>query len=309
MALPPGYTFPSADTLRVATWNVENFVDAHDDPYVDAGRENDPGPAMPRRVARFAEAVRAMNADVVVLQEFESEAFLQQIVRERLDDMGYRFFAGLESPTWFQNVLVMSRVPLGVMDSYADVVTPLDGIRTDEGEPAARSLINHRLWRVDVRARADVRLSLVGAHLKAGRDPYDVGWRVGQIRFLHNQLARLQAVRPDENVLIAGDLNSTADSPELRLLLNDPARPAPDTMRVGADRWTMRFANPLAGPSTFTHPSDDPARQLDYLLVNDALAPALLDGSMRVARPLSPDDMAATSDHLPVVATFTVGRP
>jgi endonuclease/exonuclease/phosphatase family metal-dependent hydrolase len=310
MALPPGYTFPERDTLRVATWNVENFVDRHDDPYVDAERENDPGEAMAGRVERFARAVRAMNADVVVVQEMESEAFLQQIVEERLPESGYAFFASTESPTWFQNVVVMSRYPLGVLRSYADVVTPLVGQTTDDGEPAATALINHRLWMVDVRTSAGPSaraLTLVGAHLKAGSSARDRAWRTGQIRFLHTELTRLLARRPDADILVAGDLNATADSPELRLLLNDPARPAPDSLRGNVPGvFTARFTDPLHGTDTFTYPSDAPSRQLDYLLPNRPLRSGLVDGSMRVASPLPDSQMAATSDHLPVVATFRI---
>ena len=306
MTLPPGYDFPAHDTIRVATWNVENFVDGHDSPYVDNDREDAPPADRPARVDRFVRAVQAMNADVLVLQEFESEAYLEQLAEARFPEMNYRFFASTESPDWFQNVVVASRYPLGVLHSYADVVTPIEDIVTGDGEPAAQSLTNHRLWRVDVRLPDADPIALVGAHLKAGRSPRDVGWRLGQIRFLHAELARLHAQRPDADVLVAGDLNSLADSPELRLLLNNPGRPAPDSLLAGTDAWTTRFVDPLAGESTPTFPSDAPDRQLDYLLVDTHLQSHLVDGSMRVAQPLPADTLAATSDHLPVVATFRI---
>lgn len=302
--VPPDYDFPARDTVRVATWNVENFVDSYDDPYVDVERENEPGPEVEARIERLAQAIRRMNADVVVLQEFESEAFLQRVVDSHLPESGYRFFASTESPTWFQNVVVMSRYPLGVLHSYADVTTPIAGFTADNGAPEATSLINHRLWLVEVQTRPDDRLHLVGAHLKAGRSPRDRAWRIGQIRFLHTELARLLEDRPSGDVLVAGDLNATANSPELRLLLNTPERPAPDSLRRGTRAWRARFRDPLHGTDTFTFPSEDPDRQLDYLLPNRHLLPELLDGSIRVASPLPPAGMAATSDHLPVIATF-----
>lgn len=199
---------------------------------------------------------------------------------------------------------LLSRCPLGVVRNYADVVTPIEGQRADNGEPAAQSLTNHRLWMADVRMGREETWSVVGAHLKAGRDARDRGWRIGQIRFLHTELARLTAARPGAPVLVAGDLNTLADSPELRFLLNDPERPAPDSLRTDAAPRRVQFTDPLAGRPTPTHPSDDPSRQLDYLLPNTALADRLVEGSVRVARPLSPDSMAATSDHLPVVGTF-----
>ena len=304
MALPPDYDYPEADTVRVATWNLEHFVDRHDNPYVDAGRENQPDSAMAGRIDRAMRALRRMDADLVVLQEAESEAFLQEISREQLDDLGYRFATSTESPSWYMNVVLLSRYPLGVVRDYSDVVTPIVGQQAENGEPAAQSLTNHRLWMADVRMGPDATWTVVGAHLKSGRSAEDRGWRVGQIRFLHTELARLTEDRPDAPVLVAGDLNSLADSPELRLLLNDPDRPAPDSLRSSTTPRRVQFTDPLADRPTPTHPSDDPSRQLDYLLPNTNLANHLVDGSMRVARPLPPDSMAATSDHLPVTATF-----
>jgi endonuclease/exonuclease/phosphatase family metal-dependent hydrolase len=304
MALPPDYDYPDDDTVRVATWNLEHFVDRHDDPYVDADRENRPSDTMDRRIDRVVSALKQMDADLVVLQEAESEAFLRRIARERLDDLGYRFATSTESPSWYMNVVLLSRYPLGAVRNYAGVVTPIEGERADNGEPAAQSLTNHRLWMADVRMGPGETWSIVGAHLKAGRDARDQGWRIGQIRFLHAELARLTASHPDTPVLVAGDLNSRANSPELRLLLNDPDRPAPDSLLKNPPPRRVQFTDPLADRPTPTHPSDAPTRQLDYLLPNPALADQLVDGSARVARPLSPDSMATTSDHLPVTATF-----
>jgi endonuclease/exonuclease/phosphatase family metal-dependent hydrolase len=308
MALPPDYAYPDRDTVRIATWNVENFVDGHDNPYIDSDREDDPSPARADREDRLVRGLRQMNADVVVLQEFESEAYLEHLAETRLPESGYRFFASTESPDWHQNVVVASRYPLGMLTGFADAVTPIEGQRADNGAPAATSLINHRLYTIGVRVRPEASWTLVGAHLKAGGSARDVGWRLGQISLLHQQLADLQALRPDAPVLVAGDLNSTADSPELRLLLNDPDRPAPDSLRDRTGAWTARLSDPLAGRATPTFPSDDPSRQLDYLLPNRVLMDRLVEGSVRIATPLPRRAMQRTSDHLPVVGTFRIDR-
>jgi endonuclease/exonuclease/phosphatase family metal-dependent hydrolase len=206
--------------------------------------------------------------------------------------MGYEFFAATESRDWYMNVVLMSRVPLGVVESYASVTTPIPGQTTDEGEPAAQNFTNNRLWTTDVLARPGYTFTLAGLHLKAGPDERDAAWRTGQIRFLRSQLTDLIHARPKANVLVAGDLNSLPSSPELELLLSG---------EDGDDG--PRLINPLAGRETLTHPAGNRQRQLDYLLVNEAMQPELADGSARVASPLAPGAQAATSDHLPVVAT------
>ncbi len=241
MALPADYAFPDADTIRVATWNLEHFVDGHDNPYIDAGTENTPAPDLKNRKRRVARALRRLDADLLVLQEAESEAFLQSFVEDRLGDTGYRFATSVESPTWYMNVVLLSRYPLGVVRNYADVVTPIVGQEADNGEPAAQSLTNHRLWTADVRVAPNRVWTLIGAHLKAGRSAADRGWRIGQIRFLHAELSRLRDDRPAAKMLVAGDLNSLPDSPELRLLLNNPDRPAPDSVQPLS---LIRFSEP-----------------------------------------------------------------
>ena len=296
--LPEGFTYPEGDSLRVATWNAEHFVDRHDNPYIDAEREDDPPDTMRARRERFARAVRRLDADVLVLQEFESAAYAERFAEERLPDMGYEFFAATESRGWYMNVVLMSRVPLGVTRSYAGVTTPIVGQTNEAGEPAAQHFTNNRLWTAEVFARPGYTFTLAGLHLKAGPDARDAAWRTGQIRFLRRQLSELTTARPGANVLVAGDLNSLPDSPELQLLLDGEQQQGGNGGGGG-----LHLINPLAGRQTLTHPAGDPQRQLDYLLVNEAMRPELADGSVHVASPLPPGMQARTSDHLPVVAT------
>lgn len=291
MLLPADYRYPADDTVTVVTWNVEHFVDSHDNPYIDNRREDDPSPQMQQRIPLFAEAIRKMDADVVVLQEIESAAFAELLADSLFPEMGYRFVDGTESPDWYQNVVVMSRLPLGVMRSYANVWTPLKGERDDQGRPLSRQLINNRIWMVEVLARPGYSFSLIGAHLKAGRDDYDVAWRSGQIRFLLTEVERLAGLRPEANVLLAGDLNAVPGSPELALLFE-------------AEGEVLPFVDPNGDEVLLTHASDDPERQLDHILPSRTMMPEYVEGSLRVMRPLSRAGMAQVSDHLPVAASF-----
>lgn len=299
MALLPGYSYPQGAELKLATWNVEHFVDLHDNPYIRNDREDAPRQDLSARHQRFADVIRLLDADVVVLQEIESAAFAQALADSLFPDLGYQFFAGTESMTWYMNVVVMSRVPLGVLRSYASVTTPITGMTDDEGRPEAQQLTNNRMWIVDVLARPSYHLTVVGAHLKAGRGDRNEAWRSGQIRFLHAELARLRALDPDRNLAIAGDLNALPDSPEMRLLLN-----ADDATGSG-----VVFRDPFEGTPVLTHPADEPARQLDYVLLNTEAMPELVRGSAEVFTPYTPAEMEAISDHLPVVVTLaTVDR-
>lgn len=289
--VPPGFTYGATDTFSVATWNAEHFVDPFDDPYVDATRENDAA-AMGGRLPAFEAVVRALDADVLVLQEVESPAFVLALADSLVPDLEYRFVAGPTSLSWYQNVVVLSRLPLGVVQTFSSAWSPIEGSTDAAGLPEASSLINHRLWIAEVLARPGYSFHLVGAHLKAGRGARNEGWRRGQIRLLHATLAQLAARCPSADVLVAGDLNALVGSDELALLLNADRSASP-----------VAFFDPLPD-SAYTHPADAPVRRLDYLLPSVTMAPAFVDGSAQVLHPLPPEAQRRASDHLPVVARF-----
>ena len=134
MALPPDYDYPDNDTVRVATWNLEHFVDGYDNPYIDAEREDRPEAAIEGRVRLATRALQRLDADLVVLQEAEGEAFLQTLAEEHLDDLGYRFATSVESPSWYMNVVLLGqrlqkRLALRLLQHHEVRVEALKGPR------------------------------------------------------------------------------------------------------------------------------------------------------------------------------------
>ena len=292
-ALLPGWSYPAGDTVRVVTYNLEHFVDAFDSPYVDAEREDNPDPAeVDRRQRLFAGALRALDADVIALQEVEGEGIVRALVDSLVPDLGYRFVASADDADWYQNVVVISRLPLGPLTTFADAVTPLPGVADGAGRPDATDLANHRLFAVDVYARPGYAFTLVAAHLKAGRSARDEAWRTGQAALLHAWLGQRFAGGPGAggagaaNVVLAGDLNAVPGSPSFAALLNADGALGP-----------VRLSDPLVGTSARSHPARAPERRLDHVLVSGGVAPEVVPGSARVAE----GGAAALSDHLPVV--------
>jgi endonuclease/exonuclease/phosphatase family metal-dependent hydrolase len=290
-ALLPDYAYPPGDTVRVATFNAEHFVDAFDDPYVDARRENEADSAgVAEKQTRFAHLLRALDADVVSLQEVEGEGVIRAFLDAHVPEMGYRFVASADDADWYQNVVVISRLPLGPLTTFADAVTPIGGQTDGAGRPDAADLVNHRLFAVEVYARPGYAFTLAAAHLKAGRSDRDEAWRAGQAALLHAWIGRRYgAAAGRANVVLAGDLNSVPGSPSFAALLNADGVLGP-----------VPLADPLPDDGAFTHPADDPVRRLDHLLVSPGLRPEIVPGSVRVLRPLGGEGRAL-SDHLPVV--------
>ncbi|MGJ3233883.1 endonuclease/exonuclease/phosphatase family protein [Marivirga sp.] len=292
---PENYEMLATDTFRVMTWNVEHFVDLYDNPYVNNKRENNPDTAvLEKKFKLFAEALKKADADVVVLQEIEHIQLAKKLSEDLFPELNYRFFADAASINWYQNVVVMSRLPLGVMYSYGSVHSPV-AYTDEEGKDQyeTQSRINTRLWTIEVMADQDYNFYLTGAHLKAGRGERDVAMRLGQIALLKEQYARIYNEHKNANIIVAGDLNSYPDSREIQSFEE----------KVEG----ISFIDPLP-LDVMTHTADDPKRRLDYLLVNENMIPELVKGSLKVPMLLNTEEMRTVSDHLPVIADFVASE-
>ena len=290
IVVPADFTYPRDSTFSILSWNVEHFVDLYDDPYIDNERENTPPKNMPLRRHLLMEALRKANADVVVLQEFESAKYLKQLATDSLPDMQYQFFADVPSHGWYMNVVVMSRFPMGIISGYGNATTPLPGYLTKEGNSETQNHINTRMWSIDVFPAEDYSFLLTGVHLKAGRGERNSAMRKGQLNLLTATFNRMLDENHDKNMIVAGDLNATPNSKELSLLLSN-------------ERLKNRFID-VIDTTVYSHPADHPDRRLDYLLVNQNMYSEAVPNAIQVARYFSSDTMRIISDHLPVVGRF-----
>ena len=285
LATPSWYT-ASMDTIKVLSWNVEHFVDDIDNPYISNGRENNPPANMDERRKLFAEVIKKANADIVVLQEFESDSYLQQLAEDHFPELGYQVFAGHESNDWYMNVVVMSRIPLGVFHSYATTNTPIIGQMDDEGNAASQAFTNNRMWTTEVLVNPDYSFYLSGVHLKAGRGDRNENWRLGQINLLRAHYQQLLKLKPEGNILTVGDFNSTPDSDEFKAFLGAGSK--------------VEFLDPLAGTDVFSHPADSAFWRIDHILPNTQMADEIVDDTVLVNYFFSPDSMNTVADHLPM---------
>ncbi|WP_448519841.1 endonuclease/exonuclease/phosphatase family protein [Rhodoflexus sp.] len=298
MALPEAYQFPQKNTFTILNWNVEHFVDAFDNPYIRNEREDvkdaKAQEEVKQKIAMLVKALREADADIVVLQEFESVAFLRQIAREHLADMGYQFFAGGESPDWYMNVVIMSRYPMGMTYSFRSLYTPLLGITNKDGQPRTQININSRIVAQEIFIRPDYSFVLTGVHLKAGRNEEDIATRMGQIQAIQYQLQQLTKRNKRLPLVFAGDFNALEGSREMNELLRKDN--------------PLKWQDPWQGKTVFTHTSDKPERRFDYILVNKTMQPLVRPESATIGGLLKDDPAAqrAISDHMPVRVTFNV---
>lgn len=286
VATPSWYNSSDYDTVRVLSWNVEHFVDEFDNPYINNGRENNPPENMEERKQLLAQALVKADADIVVFQEFESPIFAQKLAEDYFPELGYQVSAAHTSNDWYMNVVVMSRIPLGMFYSYGTSETAIIGEVNEDGSPATQAFTNNRMWTVDVLVNKDYHFALTGVHLKAGRGERNENWRIGQMQLIRSHLEGMLVMNPNKNILAVGDFNSTPESREIDFFLGKDTK--------------LEFIDPLAGTNIFSHPADSAFWRIDHIFPSKNILPEVTRESVQVHYYFSKNTMRTIADHLPM---------
>ena len=293
------------NSIRLATYNVENLFDAVDDPAL-SGQNEDKDALKPDKACRAAaETIRLLDADILALEEIESEAALRWFRDTYLTNLGYDHLASLDAGDERGiEQSVLSRFPIKSTKNFPrqalEGVHPAKAPDAPEGSPLTfhRSPLFVEVEVPPARGANDkpYTLTLVVIHMKSGaRSAY---WREAEAKGALSLIDRFQKENPAVNIAVLGDFNSQPADASYKSFI--------------ASGLTDTLSNRDGTPKFITHES---GRTIDYLLVNSNLAPEIIPGSAfvfgRPARPAgvdwrtypAPDGYA--SDHYPVSIDIT----
>lgn len=287
--------------LRIATYNVANLFDDTDDPEL-TGDNDDAAETKPlhERVA-VAGAIRAVDADVLALQEVESLEALLWFRDQFLSGMGYDHVAAIDAgDNRGIEQAVLSRLPITGSQNWPDHA--LGGVHPEKygnqdnflaGQPLnfRRSPLQVDLTVPD--ADGGTRpITLFVVHHKSGR--YSAYWREAEAAGVLAKIDELTKAHPDRPVLVLGDFNAETRDASVQAYL-----------KSGLDDF---FANRGSGDAIVTHES---GRRIDLILANPAAKSQLAAQQAFVlgtpARPQGvnwrdmPTFPGMASDHYPVV--------
>ena len=297
-------------TLRLTTYNIENLFDDHDDPAL-TGRNEDIDDTKPEhQLIATALAIRAVNPDILCIQEVESEAALTEYRDTYLADMGYDHLVSIDAGNerGIENA-VLSRYPITSFKNWP--LLPLGGVHPEKygtqknwyaGEPI---VFRRSPLMVDVQIPtsddADAwTLTLFVMHHKSGY--HNAYWRQAEAKGTLELLKEVSDAHPDRPIVVLGDFNATPEDKSVRIYLDNG--------------YTDLFGSRKDSPEIVTH---DSGRRIDLILANDnALQHLDPDDAFVLGLTSRPEgtnwrDLPTfegyASDHYPVSIDLTRDRP
>lgn len=279
-ATPPARA-PQPGELVIGAYNLLNLFDEHDDPY----RDDEGTPPKPRaQMERLAASIRALNADVLAVEEVENRDYLQRFVDVFLPDMGYRHVVLFEgNDTRGIDVGLLSRIPVGAVESRRHVSFP-----STDGAPQR---FNRDVLAVTLLPPSGPPLEMWVVHLKSnagGREEAEP-IRLGEARELRRMLDEELTADPGARIVVAGDFNDTPDSATIQTIIGT------------GEQALWSAGSELADPAIVTFNEGEHRSVIDFLLCSPAMAKQYVAGSIQ-----APQGSVETtgSDHNPIAATF-----
>ncbi len=291
LALLLGASGAGAETFRVVTYNVENYLDeATETRFVKAADAK----------AKVRESIRVLKPDVLALEEMGSTNALLELrdslKAEGLDLPYWEHVAGFDTNIF---VAVLSRFPFAARRPHTKDSFLLNGRRYRVGRGFAE---------VDIQVNPNYSFTLIAAHLKSKRaiaDADEAELRLEEAKLLREKIDARFAADPGANLVVLGDFNDTKDSPSTKAVIGRGRHKLVDTRPAERNGDNTPSSNPAWDPRnvTWTHyyGKEDTYSRIDFLLISPGLAREWVAKETYI---LTLPNWGVGSDHRPIMATF-----
>ena len=281
-----------SETFRVATFNVENYLD-------DTASRCCVKSASSK--AKVRECIRALHPDVLALQEMGSVAALLELRAAIKAD-------GLDFPHWEHVTGSDEEIHLAVLSRF-----PFSARRPHTGDNfelgGQRFRVRRGFAEVDVQVNPGCQFTLLAAHLKSKNAVPDgdaAALRLEEAKLLRSKIDARLADNTEAKLIVLGDFNDTEDSATLQTIRGTGAEvlfdPNPTTGN-GTNANQHRSVTKQGAAWTAYWEEMDHYERIDYLLMSEAIR---VDWVPEESRVLAMPDWKTASDHRPVVAEFRI---
>jgi endonuclease/exonuclease/phosphatase family metal-dependent hydrolase len=282
----------AAEIFRVATYNVENYLDA---------------PAGTRHVksaeakAKILETILSAKPDVIALQEMGDTNTLLEL-RASLKSSGLDFLNWEHITGYDTNIhlAILSKFPFTARRPHTNLNFLLDGRRFQVCRGFAE---------VDVKVATNYSFTMITAHLKSRRpapEADEAEWREQEAIQLREIIETRLKSNPNLNLIVLGDLNDVKDSRSTRTVISRGKTGLFDTRPAEKNGDNLPGSNPRFDPPniTWTHfyGKEDTYSRIDYILLSSGMKREWLPDETRIA--MTPN-WGAGSDHRLIVAGFS----
>ncbi|RLD11997.1 MAG: hypothetical protein DRI44_02295 [Chlamydiae bacterium] len=284
-------------TLRVATYNLENFYDRYDDPYnsKDSRIDQNTAPKPARELYALSKVIKSVNADIIVLQEVENRGFLNEFNNSYLRELKYKYVVLIEANSSRTtrgrgiDVAMLSRVPIYSATTFQYYKFPLN-------RKSTASFSRDFLY-VKAKPEGFPELNLFVLHPISQRGgAYAHYRRIAEARGAGEVISKELGKEKNAWIIIAGDFNDSPESESLKTYLNIPGIPLKRIPAYDSKRKKFTFYAKSGGypPST-----------LDHILVSKPVEKALVKPEAKI---WNDKTAAIASDHRPVYITLNAPR-
>ena len=285
----------ASEIFRVAAYNVEN--------YLDAPTASRPHVKTAEAKTKIREAIKAMNPDVLALEEMGgTNALLELRAALKADGLDFPVWEHIQAYDTNVHVAVLSRLPIIARQPHTNENFLLDGKRFQ---------VKRGFAELEIQAAPNFTFTLLAAHLKshlAAPDADENEERLGEAKVLRRIIDDKLKNDHDAKLIVLGDFNDTKDSAAAKEILGRGKTKLFDRRPAERNGDTAPGEPPYFEPRdsawTYFYGRNDTYSRIDYILVSPALKRRWLAAETFI--PTVPN-WGVGSDHRPVVAGFSTG--
>jgi endonuclease/exonuclease/phosphatase family metal-dependent hydrolase len=286
----------AAGTIRVATYNLET--------YLDQPTESRKFVKTAAAKAKIRESIRALNPDVIALEEMgTTNALLELRAALKADGCDFAFWEHVSGFDTNIHVAILSKLPIVARHPHTNDSFLLDGRRFS---------VSRGFADVDIRATDRCTFTLIAAHLKSRRpaaqaDESEMRWQ--EAKLLRTIVDAHFQADPNAKIVVLGDFNDVKSSASTKEIIGRGRFKLTDTRPAERNGDNTPNTNPHFEPRNVTwtqyYGLEDTYSRIDFILLSPALT---RDWRPQETYILTLPNWGVGSDHRPIITAFTTGE-
>jgi endonuclease/exonuclease/phosphatase family metal-dependent hydrolase len=281
-----------AGTFRVATYNVES--------YLDQPTQTRPHVKSAEAKAKVRDSICAANPDVLALEEIGSTNALGELrAALKADGQDFPFWEYVQSFDTNIHIAVFSKFPISARRQHTNELFLLDGKRFQ---------VKRGFAELDIQAATNFTFTLIAAHLKSQLmtpEADEAEERFGEARVLRGLIDVRLAKDANAKLMVLGDFNDEKDSAAIKQIIGRGKTKLFDVRPAERNGDNATAAPPYFEPRnvawTYFYGKTDTYSRIDYILISQSLMNNFVKKDTYV--PFVPN-WGIGSDHRLILATF-----